>query len=143
VALTSARILNWQQDRLELKTELMRNAYLASAFVVFPYALYHLVPQAWVSVSWVGIAVLYYVMNLLTKSRKYRWLGHNTLLLTVIYILVMSTGKLDGAQRIISFLVLGSVLMVVSLIFSMIRARQKRGAAQTTIIGDDLPPVLK
>ncbi|MCF7674809.1 MAG: hypothetical protein K9M97_05655, partial [Akkermansiaceae bacterium] len=27
IALTSARILNWQQDRLELKTDLMRNAY--------------------------------------------------------------------------------------------------------------------
>ena len=75
VALTSARILRWQKDRLELKTELMRNAYLTSAFVVFPYALYHLVPRVWVAVSWVGLALFYYLMNLLTESRKYRWLG--------------------------------------------------------------------
>ncbi len=36
VALLTARILRWQQERLELKTEMMRNAYLASAFVGLP-----------------------------------------------------------------------------------------------------------
>ncbi len=127
VALTSARILKWQKDRLELKTELMRNAYLTSAFIVLPYTFYHIVPQAWVALSWVGIALFYYVMNLLTGARKYRWMGHNTLLLSVAYILIMSIGKLDGAQRIISFLVLGTVLLAVSLLFTLIRARQHRG----------------
>lgn len=124
VALTSARILNWQKDRLELKTELMRNAYLTAVFVVFPYALYHLVPQAWVAVSWVCIALFYYLMTVLTKSRKYRWLGHNTLLLTVAYILIIGVAKLQGTQRIVSFLILGSVLLVVSLVFTVIRSRQ-------------------
>ena len=127
VALTSARILKWQKDRLELKTELMRNAYLTSAFIVLPYTFYHIVPQAWVALSWVGNALCYYVMNLLTGARKYRWMGHNTLLLSVAYILIMSIGKLDGAQRIISFLVLGTVLLAVSLLFTLIRARQHRG----------------
>jgi hypothetical protein len=130
VALTSARILKWQKDRLELKTELMRNAYLTSAFIVFPYALYHIVPAAWVAVSWVGIALFYYVMNMLTKARKYRWMGHNTLLLTVVYILIMGIGKMEGTQRIVSFLVLGSVLLVVSLVFTLIRARQHRSEAR-------------
>jgi len=128
VALTSARILHWKKDRLELKTELMRNAYLATAFVVFPYALYHLVPRIWVAVSWVGLALFYYLMNLLTESRKYRWLGHNTLLLTVVYILVVGVAKLEGAQRIMSFLLLGTVLLVVSVIFSLVRNRSQRGS---------------
>ena len=126
VALTTARSLKLQMGKLELKTELMRNAYLTCAFIVFPYALYHLVPNSWVALSWVGIALFYYLMNLLTKARKYRWLGHNTLLLTVIYILVMGIGNSQGTQRIVSFFVLGAVLMVVSLLFTVIRARQHR-----------------
>ncbi|MEI6606640.1 MAG: hypothetical protein WCP35_15135 [Verrucomicrobiota bacterium] len=128
VALTSARILKWQKDRLELKTELMRNAYLTSAFIVLPYTFYHIVPQAWVALSWVGIALFYYVMNLLTAARKYRWMGHNTLLLTVVYIFIMSIGKQEGTQRIITFLVLGTVLLAVSLLFTLIRSRQQRGS---------------
>ncbi len=126
VALLTARILNWQRERLELKTELMRNAYLASAFVVFPYALYHLVPKAYVSVSWVGIAVTYYVMNLMVRNPKYRWMGHLTLLLTVLYVIVVGITQLSPTYRIISFLVLGTVLLVVSLIFTQVRARRKK-----------------
>ena len=140
VALTSARILKLQKDRLALKTELMRNAYLTSAFIVFPYALYHIVPRAWVALSWVGTALFYYVMNLLTKARKYRWLGHNTLLLTVVYILVMGIGKLQGTQRIVSFLVLGTVLLVVSLAFTMIRARQHRTETHGQEVDSGPPP---
>ncbi len=51
VALASSRNLKWQKDRLELKTELMRNAYLTCAFIVLPYAFYHIVPQAWVALQ--------------------------------------------------------------------------------------------
>jgi len=124
VALTSSRILKVHMAKLELKTELMRNAYLASAFIVFPYALYHIVPPSWVAASWVGIALFYYLMNLLTKARKYRWMGHNTLLLTVGYIIIRSIGSMQGTQRVVSFLLLGTVLLVVSLVFTVMRSKQ-------------------
>jgi len=126
VALLTARILNLKKDRLELKTEMMRNAYLASAFVVFPYALYHLVPRAYVSLAWVGIAIAYYLMNLIVRNPKYRWMGHLTLLLTVLYVIVIGLTQLTPTYRIISFLVLGTVLLVVSLIFTQVRAKRKQ-----------------
>ncbi len=128
VALLSARVLNWKKERLELKTELMRNAYLASAFVVFPYALYHLVPGAYVGVAWIGVALAYYLMNLIVRNPKYRWMGHLTLLLTVLYVIVAGITQLAPTYRIVSFLALGSVLLAVSLIFTQVRATQKRAA---------------
>ena len=127
VALLTARILNWQQERLTLKTQFMRNAYLACAFLVFPYAFYHLVPRALVSVAWVGIALAYYVMNLVVRNVKYRWMGHLTLLLTVLYIVVIGLTQLAPAYRIASFLLLGTVLLVVSLLFSRLRGRRRTG----------------
>lgn len=123
VALLTARILNWQRERLELKTALMRNAYLACAFVVFPYALYHLVPRVYVSVAWVGVAVVYYLMNLIVRNVKYRWMGHLTLLLTVLYVLIIGVAQLAPTYRIFTLLVLGSVLLAVSLIFTRLRSR--------------------
>jgi len=125
VALLTARILRWQQDRLALKTELMRNAYLASAFLVFPYSLYHLVERSFVSVAWVGVAVAYYVMNLVVRSPKYRWMGHLTLLLTALYMIVVGIFQLAPAYRIASFLLLGTVLLVVSLVFTLVRTRRR------------------
>jgi len=126
VALLTARILNWKKERLELRTELMRNAYLASAFVIFPYALYHLMPRAYVSLSWVGVALAYYLMNLMVQNPKYRWMGHLTLLLTVGYVVVVASTEFGSTYRIVSFLVLGTVLLVVSLIFTQVRERRKR-----------------
>lgn len=130
VALLTARILRWQQERLSLRTEFMRNAYLASAFLVFPYSLYHLVERKFVSVSWVGIAVAYYLMNLVVRSPKYRWMGHLTLLLTAFYMIVVGIFQLAPAYRIASFLVLGTVLLVVSLIFTMVRSRRREDAEE-------------
>jgi uncharacterized membrane protein len=135
VALLTARILNWKKERLELKTELMRNAYLASAFVVFPYAVFHLVPRVYVSLAWIGIALGYYLMNFIIRNPKYRWMGHLTLLLTVIYVIVNGFTQLAPTYRIVSFLVLGSVLLVVSLIFTRVRARRKGPAVEKSVGG--------
>ena len=125
VALVSARIMNWQQTRLELKTEMMRNAYLVCAFVTFPYSLYHVLPREYVAISWVGIALFYYLMNSIVKIQKYRWMGHLTLLLTVLFLLLIGITQLTPAYRILSFLFLGFVLVIVSLVFTRLRAKKR------------------
>jgi hypothetical protein len=124
VALLSARILNWKKDRLELKTELMRNSYLASALFVLPYALYHVVPPGYVSLSWLGLALFYYLASrLLKNNRKYRWMALLTTILTVLYVFTIELVGLDPTLRVISFLILGSALLTVSMIYS--RRRRK------------------
>lgn len=125
VALFSARIMNLTKDRLELKTDLMRNTYLVIAFFSFPYALYYLLPEVYVVVAWAGLALFYYAMNLVIRNRKYRWMGHLTLLLTALYVIIIGAGRLDSKYRILSFLVLGSIMLVVSLVFTLSRARRK------------------
>jgi len=124
VALVSARILNWQKERLTLKTEFMRNSYLAIAFTILPYALFYLAPDKFVAVAWVALSLFYYGLFLFFGNRKYRWMGHSTLLLTALYAVLIGTAKLESHYRIITFLVLGSIMIIVSLIFSYIRGKQ-------------------
>lgn len=126
VALVSARLLNWQHHRLELKTELMRNAYLLSGFFVFPYALYHLVPVRYLAVAWVTLALGYYTLNLIVRSPKYRWMGHATLIMTAIYVVIVASSRLDPLYRVLSFLALGTALLIVSFSFTRARMRQRR-----------------
>jgi hypothetical protein len=123
VALLSARLLNWKTERLALKTELMRNAYLASAFVIIPYGLYHAVPRNYVSLSWLGAAVFYFIMSLILKNKKYRWMAILTLFLAVIYVFIVDMARLDAGYRILSFLALGVALLVISLLYA--RSRKK------------------
>lgn len=131
VALLSARILNWQKHRLELKTEMMRNAYLACAFFVFPYSLYHTMPSGYVSLSWVCVAVFYYVASLLLKSHKYRWMALLTLIITIAYVFVVDITRLEPVYRIASFLVLGIVLVAISLVYSRTKAKGRPVEAES------------
>jgi hypothetical protein len=134
VALLSARILNWQRNRLELKTEMMRNAYLASAFFIIPYALYHAVPDGYVSVSWVLVAVFYFGMSVLLKNnRKYRWMALLTLCLTIGYVFLVDIRNLDPAFRIVSFLVLGIALFWISVLYARKRTRTQTQKVDQTI----------
>ena len=126
VALISARILNWKKDRLELTTEQMRNAYLLTALAIIPYALFHAMPAGWASVSWIGVAIVYYVLSVLLKSKKYRWMALSTLGLTVGYVFVIGVTNEDPVYKIVSFLALGFVMLIISILYSkMKKGRQK------------------
>jgi uncharacterized membrane protein len=135
VAVFSARIMNWQHDRLELKADMLRNAYLLTALFMFPYALYHLVPPGYVSLSWVGIASFYYLMSKLLNNFKYRWMALATLLIAVIHLMIVGTTSFEPAYRIVSFIVLGLVLLGVSLWYFKSTAKQESadsGKAEAT-----------
>jgi uncharacterized membrane protein len=59
------------------------------------------------------------------RNQKYRWMGHATLLFTALYLLVVGVNRLEPLYRNLSFLVLGTVLLVISLIFTRLRARHR------------------
>jgi uncharacterized membrane protein len=124
IALISARILNSQKHRLEIKTEMLRFTYLGAAFVIFPYALYYTVPEGYVPLSWMGVALFYYIMHRILKNQRYQLMALLTLSLTVVYVAIIGIVRLEPALRIVSFLALGTVLLSVSIIYSKIRRNQ-------------------
>ncbi|MCK4893787.1 MAG: DUF2339 domain-containing protein [Calditrichia bacterium] len=126
VGLLSARIMNWQKSRLELQTELMRNLYLISAFFTIPYALYFNVPKGYISLSWLGVAIIYYILSITLKNKKYRWLALSTIILTVTYILFVGIAQLDPVYRIISFIIIGTVLLITSIIYTRIKSKSEK-----------------
>jgi len=125
VALLTARVLNWKKANLDLRTELMRNLYLGAATIVIPYGLFHTVPKGWVSTSWLGVAICYLLVSAILRNRKYRVMGIGTILATVVYVFVVDLSRLEPAYRIVSFLMLGLVLLGVSLAYSKQRRRER------------------
>jgi uncharacterized membrane protein len=125
VALLSARILNWKKDQLEIKTEMMRNAYLVSAFFIIPYSLYQIFPSAYVSFAWIAIAIIYYILSIWLNNKKYRWMALATYFLTVIYVFVLGITSTETLFKIVSFLVLGSALIIISLVYAKNRGKKQ------------------
>ncbi|MBT8387736.1 MAG: DUF2339 domain-containing protein, partial [Ignavibacteria bacterium] len=118
VALVSARILNWQKERLELETNKLRTAYLLTSLLIIPYSFYHIFPSELVGISWVGLAMVYYLLSSILKNNKYRLMSLGTLLMTVMYLLVFGITSSETMYKIISFLLVAGVLIVISLIYS-------------------------
>lgn len=118
VALLSARILNWKKDKLELKTEYMRNSYLLIALLIIPYALYNVLPSEFVGLSWLAVAMVYYALSIILKNKKYRWMTLLTLMLAVVYVFILGISSSSSTYKILSFLILGVVLILLSIIYS-------------------------
>ena len=121
VALASARVMNWQKERLTLRTEMLRNVYLFIAFVLIFYALYRAEPPQYVTLSWTLTAVAYFLLSYLLKSGKYRLMAISAMLVTVLYLFAVDLARLDPRFRVAAFLFLGLMAVMISLYYTKIR----------------------
>ncbi len=117
-ALVTAHILTVRKEGLGLNGTVMRNAYLACALFVIPVALAHWMPTGLVSQSWLMLALVYYLAARILHAASYRWMALLTLILTAGYVLLVDLARIEPIYRVISCIILGIVLLVVSLVYS-------------------------
>lgn len=117
-AFISARIINWKKERLTLKTEMIRNTYLIALFITMLFALYHVVPKQYVTLSWTCAAVFYFVMSLILRNIKYRWMAITTVLFTGFYLFFVDFSNLETGYRVLAFLFLAVISLGASLYFT-------------------------
>ena len=125
VALASARVMNWQKKRLTLRTDLLRNVYLAIAFGLISYALYRAVPAEYVTLAWTATGVVYFAFSYLLHSAKYRLMAISAMMLSVIYLFLVDLAHLDPVFRVAAFLFLGLMALVISLFYTRARGLLK------------------
>jgi hypothetical protein len=124
VALASARILNWQKERLTLQTDVLRNLYLIAAFFMVLYSLQQAVPPQYVTLSWTLAAAFYLLMNIVLKNFKYRWMAIFTFIATAIYLFVVDLASLQVGYRVLAFLFLAFISIAASVYYTK-RLRKK------------------
>jgi uncharacterized membrane protein len=81
-------------------------------------------PEGFAALSWMGVAVVYYIFSLILKNRKYRWMAVLTLLMSIFYISILGMISGELIYKIMSFLVLGSVLIAVSVLYGRMKKKQ-------------------
>jgi hypothetical protein len=127
VAFATARILNWRKEKLTLKTDLLRNFYLFALFLTLLYAMYHLVPGRYVTLSWTAVAAGYFILSMILRNIKYRWMAMATLLVTGVYLFVVDLAQLEVGYRVLAFLFLALISISASVYYTK-KIRKKRGA---------------
>ena len=125
VALITARIINWKKERLEIRTELIRNLFLLSGAAMVLFSLHEAVPANFVTLSWTGAALVFFLLSVLIKNMKYRWLAITTMVITVFYLFIVDLSNISLGYRIIALMFIAVISLGISIFYSR-RLKQKK-----------------
>ena len=118
MALVSARIINWKRSRLQIRTDLIRNLYMIEGFIMMMLALYHTVPKQFVTFSWTMAALLYFVISLLLKNIKYRYMALGTMICSAFYLFIVDLARIELIYRILALLFLAAISIGISIYYT-------------------------
>ena len=118
ISLVSARIINWKKERLEIKTEIMRNIYLLTGFFMVMSALYHSLPGQFVALSWTVAALIYFGLSFLLKNVKYRYMALGTIISAAIYLFAVDLARIGIIYRVMALIFLAVVSIGISVYYS-------------------------
>jgi hypothetical protein len=118
VALISARIINWQNSRLQIQTDLIRNLYMIEGFIMVLYALIHAVPKQFVTLSWTMAALVYFLISILLKNVKYRYMALGTVICAAFYLFLVDLARIEIVFRILALLFLAAISIGISIYYT-------------------------
>jgi hypothetical protein len=118
IALVSARIINWKSSRLYIKTDMIRNLYMLEGFIMMLLALKHSVPGQFVTFSWTMAALLYFVISLILKNIKYRYMALGTMICSAIYLFIVDLARIELIYRVLALLFLAAISIGVSIYYT-------------------------
>lgn len=118
VALISARVINWQKSRLEIKTDMIRNLYMIEGFVMVLYSLLHSLPKQFVTLSWTLAALLYFLVSIILKNVKYRYMALGTMICAAIYLFIVDLARIELVYRVLALLFLAAISIGISIYYT-------------------------
>jgi hypothetical protein len=118
IALISARIINWKKSRLQIKTDMIRNLYMFEGFFMMLLALLHAVPKQFVTLSWTMAALLYFIISLLLKNIKYRYMALGTMICSAFYLFIVDLARIEIIYRVLALLFLAAISIGISIYYT-------------------------
>jgi hypothetical protein len=118
VALGSARILNWKKQRLEIRTELIRNLFLFSGAIMVLFSLHEAVSPNFVTLSWTLSAMVFFILSVVIRNMKYRWLAIITMVVTVFYLFIVDLSNISLGYRIVALMFIAAISLGISIFYS-------------------------
>jgi hypothetical protein len=124
IPLATARILNWKKERLEIRTEMLRNLYLILGFAAVLYAVYNAVPSTYVTLAWTITAVIFFAFSFVIRNVKYRIMAIGTVIAGAFHLFLVDLSRVEVAFRVLAFLFLAIISIGVSIYYSRQHRKQ-------------------
>jgi hypothetical protein len=118
IALISARIINWKRSRLQIETDLIRNLYMIEGFFMVLFAMLHAVPKQFVTLSWTIAALLYFLVSIILKNVKYRYMALGTMICAALYLFIVDLARIEIIFRVLALLSLAAISIGISIYYT-------------------------
>lgn len=82
------------------------------------YTLYHMVPGQFITLSWVLAAVAYFLLSLLLKIVKYRYMALGTMVAAALFLFMVDLARIELAYRVIALLSLAVISLALSFYYT-------------------------
>jgi hypothetical protein len=118
IALVSARIINWKRSRLQIETDLLRNLYMIEGFLMILFSLLHAVPKQFITLSWTMAALLYFLLSIVLKNVKYRYMALGTMICAALYLFIVDLARIEIIYRVLALLFLAAISISISIYYT-------------------------
>jgi hypothetical protein len=82
------------------------------------YTLYHLAPKQYITLSWTLLAVTYFLLGLLIKIVKYRYLALGTMVAAALYLFIVDLARIELVFRVVALLFLALISIGLSFYYT-------------------------
>jgi uncharacterized membrane protein len=97
---------------------MIRNLYMLEGFIMMLLALKHSVPGQFVTFSWTMAALLYFVISMILKNIKYRYMALGTMICSAIYLFIVDLARIELIYRVLALLFLAAISIGVSIYYT-------------------------
>ena len=97
---------------------MIRNLYMIEGFVMMLLALFHAVPKQFVTFSWTMAALLYFIISLLLKNIKYRYMALGTMICSALYLFMVDLARIEIIYRVLALLFLAAISIGISIYYT-------------------------
>jgi uncharacterized membrane protein len=87
-------------------------------FVMMLLALYHSVPKHFITLSWTLAALIYFLLSILLKNVKYRYLALGNMICAALYLFLVDLAKIELIYRVLALLFLSAISIGISMYYT-------------------------
>jgi uncharacterized membrane protein len=98
------------------------------------FAVYRSFPSQYITLSWTAVVLLYFLISIILKNVKYRYLAVATMAVTTIYLFAIDLARIGVIFRIIAFMFLAIISIGISVYY--VRKIKKKNPDQA---GNSIP----
>jgi len=82
------------------------------------YALIHAVPKQFVTLSWTLAALVYFLISILLKNVKYRYMALGTVICAAFYLFIVDLARIEIVYRVLALLFLAAISIGISIYYT-------------------------